>query len=156
MSNLINTPITFVGTWLKLLKQSYQTSSTPCYRLLEILQNKEDEYIAHIQIVNKSLTFYIRPEEVLIDDDFVDQFSQRDIRTLTYLGYIGINSPKYKIISQRLIDDNQILFAIKQQGCNDLIIKTASDIMKEKSLIASMCADDALKIGYAVSSNAYK
>lgn len=37
-----------------------------------------------IQLINKSITLYTKPEENLKDD----KFSPYDIRTLTYLGYL--------------------------------------------------------------------
>ena len=65
----------------------------PSYKLVEIFKNEDDEYIVHIQIINKKLVFYTKPQEILMDDEFVDQFSPRDIRTLTYLGYLSLNKP---------------------------------------------------------------
>src|SRR5262245_15657190 len=79
-------------------KQTY----TPAFRLIEIQKNESDEYIVMVQVINKNLTFHSKPEEILAKDDLVDQFSPRDIRTLTYLGYLEINSPKYTILAKRL------------------------------------------------------
>jgi len=50
-------------------------------------ESDDKEYIVTIQIINKSVTFRMKPEEILAKDALVDQFSPRDIRTLTYLGY---------------------------------------------------------------------
>ena len=121
---------------------------TPSYRVLEILQDGEGSYTVHMQVIGKSLTFRAKPEELLSEDKVVDQFSPRDVRTLTYLGYLGINAPKYKILAQRLIDDNKVVFAIQKRGAKEVLIKTAEQILQEKEIINSMRPDDAKTIGY--------
>jgi hypothetical protein len=74
---------------------------TPFYKLIEIIQ-EDDYYTVMIKVVNKNITFQASPEEMLSNDALVDQFSPRDIRALTYLGYLGINSPQYKILAKKL------------------------------------------------------
>lgn len=70
-----------------------------------------------IQIIGKATTFVAKPEELLMDDAIVDLFSPRDVRNLTYLGYLGINGPKYKILAQKLSEQaDQTLFAILKKG----------------------------------------
>jgi len=123
---------------------------TPVYRLVEIAQNDEGDYIVTIQIINKSVIFKARPEELLANDDSVDLFSPRDIRTLTYLGYLGINAPKYKVLAKRLLEnDNQLVFLLKKKGEKHIIAKTAAEISKESDLLKSLDAKDAQMIGYA-------
>lgn len=46
-----------------------------------------------------------------------------------YLGYLGINSPKYKILAQRISEDNNIIFAIKKKGDKNIYTKTANEIL---------------------------
>ena len=121
---------------------------TPSYRVLEILQDEEGRYTIHIQVIGKSLTFHAKPEELLAEDKVVDQFSPRDVRTLTYLGYLGINAPKYKILAQRLIDDNKVAFVIKKRGAKEVLVKTAGQLLQEREIIANMHPDDAKIIGY--------
>lgn len=125
----------------------------PSYKLVEIFKNEDDEYIVHIQIINKKLVFYTKPQEILMDDEFVDQFSPRDIRTLTYLGYLSLNKPEYSITAQRVIESNKILFAIKHNPKDKIIIKTANQIINEQDIISRMSPTDAVKIGYALGSN---
>jgi hypothetical protein len=123
----------------------------PVYKLVEII-NEDDSYIVVIKVHNKNITFQSKPEEILANDKFVDQFSQRDIRALTYLGYLGINGPKYKILAQKCIIDDKILFVLKKKGDKKIIIKTADQILKEVDIISNMNANDAKVIGYTVAS----
>lgn len=120
-----------------------------CYRLISISQNQDGNYTAVVQIVNKNITFKIKPEEILSDDDMTDSFSQRDIRTLTYLGYLGINAPKYTILAKRLSEtDNNFLFAIKERDSKKPIVRTASQISDNESFITGFNQKDAHAIGY--------
>lgn len=120
-----------------------------CYRLISINQNQTGNYIAVVQVVNKNLTFKIKPEEILSDDNMTDSFSQRDIRTLTYLGYLGINAPKYTVLAKRLSEtDNNFLFAIKERDNKKPIVRTASQISENESFITGFNQKDAHAIGY--------
>lgn len=122
---------------------------TPSYRIAEIFQDDEGDYFVQVQIISKSLAFKAKPEELLAKDNIVDQFSPRDVRTLTYLGYLGINSPKFKILAQRLSENNdKLIFAIKKKGHDKLIVKTADEIVKEKEILESLRPEDAHLVGY--------
>ncbi len=123
------------------------------YRLISINQDETGNYLAEIQLVNKSHTFTLRPEEILANDKMTDAFSQRDIRTLTYLGYLEMNAPKYKILAKRLSEkDNKLLFAIKERGNNKTIIRTANEITQDEKIIAGLDQKDAHSVGYATGS----
>lgn len=123
----------------------------PAYRVIAINKNNNDEYIATIQLINKSNQFEIKPEEILKNDRFVSLFSPYDIRTLTYLGYLSINSPQYQILAQRLSEKNdKTLFAIKKRGEKEILIKTAAEILKEKEISENLNAKDSHIVGYTV------
>lgn len=126
-------------------KSSYE----PLYRLVEIRED-EGEYMVLIQVINKNLTFGAKPEEILANDALVDQFSPRDVRSLTYLGYLGVNSPKYKILAQKLSKNDKTIFVLKKKGEKEVVLKTADQIIQETGLILSMHPQDAKVIGYTV------
>lgn len=141
------------------IKRWYQYASTlikrslpkHAYRILSIEQNEDGTYVAAIQITNTCKIFRMSPEEILACDEITDLFSQRDIRTLTYLGYLGINSPKYKILAKRLSEsDSSLIFAIRERGKNQPIIKTAREISCDDALISNLHQKDAHMIGYAI------
>ncbi len=122
----------------------------PNYRLIEILKNEEDNYEIGIQIINKNKKFYATPEDILSDDKLIDQFSPRDVRTITYLGYLGIHSPQYKILAQRFVKNNKIVFLLKQKNNKDIIVQTASEIIQNGNIIVNMPSADAQTIGYVL------
>ena len=119
----------------------------------ELRQLDNGEYLAIIQAVNSKLVFEAKPEEILSNDHLVDKFSPKDIRALTYLGYLGINSPQYQILAKRLSEqDDRTIFAIKKRGDNTLITKTAAEIANDKSITEQLCPQDAQIIGYTAAS----
>ncbi len=135
------------------IKYKKSLSYKPNYRILEIYKNDKDEYIAQIQVINRNHVFTVRIEEILAKDDLVDQFSPRDIRTLTYLGYLSINSPQYKILAKRLSEgDGKLIFSIKQKGNRNIINKTADEMVKEKEIAESLSSRDAQALGYVLAS----
>jgi len=145
--------------WWKILKEilfpkNKEDVFKPTYRIVEVTKMDDKEYIITIQIINKSATFRMKPEEILSKDSLVDQFSPRDIRTLTYLGYLGINSPKFKILAQRLSENNDnTLFAIKEKGQKNVILKTASELASQTEMISNLDAKDAHTVGYTLASD---
>ncbi|QLH42298.1 MAG: hypothetical protein HWD59_05950 [Coxiellaceae bacterium] len=86
------------------------------YRVADI-ETEGDEHTCVIQVIGKGLTFKIKPEKLLANDERIDYFSQKDIRTLTYLGYLNINSPKYKVLAKKHSEKlNKMVFAVHKRG----------------------------------------
>lgn len=119
----------------------------PLYRLVEIIE-ENDEYTVVIKIIQKNVTFKVKPEEILANDELVDQFSPRDIRALTYLGYLGINSPKYKVLAKQFSESNRVTFVIRKKGEKGLLNKTATELSSQISLLNEMKSIDAHVVGY--------
>ncbi|EKD54009.1 MAG: hypothetical protein ACD_60C00132G0015 [uncultured bacterium] len=131
-----------------LIKKSLPEHS---YRVLSIEQDDNNSYTVVIQMIKKGIIFRMKPEEVLANDNLTDSFSQRDIRALTYLGYLGINAPKYKILAKKLSEnDSHLIFAIQERGKREPIIKTASEISSDEKFIVGLHQKDAHMIGYTV------
>jgi hypothetical protein len=119
------------------------------YRLLSVEKDEHEDYLATVQVINKKAVFKIKPEEILGNDQLTDSFSARDIRALTYLGYLGINAPKYKILAQRLSEQDQTLFfAIQEKGKKHPIVKTANEISADTALLKSLDQQDAHRVGF--------
>ncbi len=144
MKNLINKIKSFVAI-IKMAREHniYKRH----YRVIEIV-NEDDLFTVHIQLINSSKTFLMKPEEILADDEFVAQFSPLDVRTLTYLGYLGINGPKYKVLAQRIAAQGDLVFVIKQKGSNEVILKSSKEIIKDLNLLKNMSSDDISSVAY--------
>src|SRR3989339_469874 len=143
-----------IKSFIREMREAQQKQNfIPTYRLIEINQMETDDYVVTIQLINKSIVFQTKPEEILANDNLVDQFSPRDVRTLTYLGYLSINNPKYKILAQRLAENSdKVLFAIRKKGEKKILVKTADEILKEKDILNNLDAQDAHVVGYTVGS----
>jgi len=128
--------------------------SKPIYRVVSIEKDKHADYEVVVQLIGKSTVFKMKPEEILADDKMTDQFSPRDVRTLTYLGYLDINSPKYRILAKKLSEkDNRMLFALHKKGEKSLHIKTATEISQDKEILKQIDQQDAHMIGYTVAND---
>lgn len=80
----------------------------------------------------------------------VDLFSPRDIRNLTYLGYLGMNAPKYKILAQQLSENcDQTIFALHKKGDKKHSVVTAHDISSNEDILKSLNQKEAYMIGFA-------
>jgi len=127
----------------------------PVYRVHSIYQDEDGSYFTLIQVINKNITLKMQPEEILANDSLTDQFSPRDIRTLTYLGYLGINSPKYSILAQRLSgQDNRFIFAIKDKQDDTMHIKTAAEISADQEVLNQLHQRDAHLVGFVSATEA--
>jgi len=124
----------------------------PKYRIVETFKDEEDNYKVMMQIINKNITFYANPEDILANDKLIDSLSPRDVRTLTYLGYLSLNQPKYKILAQKF-SANSDIFVLKKRGEKKLVVKTASEIIKEQEILDDISPQDAKTIGYTIANN---
>lgn len=138
-----------IKNFLKKYRENKRLSFTPSYRLVEIIQQDNGSYFVTIQVVNKNIIFQKKPEEILAENNLVNQFSPTDVRALTYLGYLGINSPKYKILAKNLSSqDNSIIFTVKKKGEKQPVSMKASELAANKELLNSINPSDAHIIGY--------
>jgi hypothetical protein len=132
--------------WKQLKDNS--TSYTPTHRVINIEQDEKSDYIISIQLIGKNFVQKVSPEELLADDQMVNRFSPTDIRTLTYLGYLDINSPKYKILAKRLSKNHdQTLFALQKKGEKKYSVLTANEITKQEGMITSLSQEEAYMLG---------
>jgi hypothetical protein len=139
--------------WLKDLNQ-VKTQYKCC--IMNIEQNTDEDYFLSVQIRGQRPLVKMKPEDILVDDELTNCFSPCDVRTMTYLGYLGINNPKYKILAKRLSKkDNRLWFALKEKGSNKPIIKTAEQIRHSPEILASMAQEDAHMVGYTDASEEF-
>lgn len=122
----------------------------PTYRIASIIKNDgEDNYEILAQIIGTASVIKMKPEEILVNDDLTSRFSPLDIRTLTYLGYLDINSPKYKILARRLSEkDNRIIFALRKKGSKNVEIKMANEISQDSNVLKHLDREDAHMVSY--------
>lgn len=121
----------------------------PTYRIVSIKQNEADDYEISVQVVGTATVIKMKPEEILADDDLTNKFSPTDVRTLTYLGYLDMNSPKYKILARRLSEkDNKVVFALHKKGSKNVEIKVASEISQNPDILKQLNSEDVHMVSY--------
>lgn len=143
----------FINKFIQYFKNGPTKTYTPTLRIVDILQDENDDYFVEIQCIGKMGASKKRPEEILADDALTKQFSPIDVRTLTYLGYLGINAPQYKLLAQRLSENEKMTFAVYKKRENKLENKTANDILNDKSIMESLDQDDVAKVSYSAALN---
>ena len=133
----------------KFIAELSRSANTFPYRVVNVEQDNKQIYHVTVQVVGKNATFKMRPEDILAVDRMTDQFSPRDVRTMTYLGYLGINSPKYKILAKRLSEGNdKLVFAVHKKGSDEVAVKTASEISTDEEILKNLDQHDAHMVGY--------
>lgn len=121
----------------------------PSYRVVRIEQDETGAYCAVIQVIGKSTTFIVKPENLLMNDKMVNSFSPSDIRNLTYLGYLDMNAPKYKILAQKLSEEHdQTVFALLKKGEKNYSMVTAAQISTSQEILQGLNQIDAHRIGF--------
>ncbi len=149
---MIKNFIVKIKNFIQFIKNEHEKEVyRPRYKLIEIIE-KNDEYVVVLKLVNKSITLNMKPEEILANDELVDHFSPKDIRTLTYLGYLGINGPKYKILAKQLSENDKVSFFLKKKGNDKIIIKTAEQVLHETDIVYGLNPEDAKTVGYIAGS----
>lgn len=146
-----------MAKWFNKCKQGmgalFQISKRPhvyeaIYRIMSIEQDEHGDYVVIVQLINKSYTFAMKPEEILADDQMTNLFSPVDVRTMTYLGYLDINAPKYKILANRQAEDGGLIFALKEKGQHKPVIKTAEEITADDNMLNQLSQEDAHTVGF--------
>ncbi len=135
--------------FLKIIFKAAPLTLQPKFRILHIEQTENQDFNVVVQIINKSHVFKMKPEEILADDSLTDSFCPRDIRTLTYLGYLGINSPKYTILAKRFKENNQSVFAIQEKYSKKILVKTSDEISANKDILSGLNQIDAHMVGFS-------
>jgi len=136
----------------RMLKFFRNSSLKPISKVVFIEEMDDGYYSATIQLIGKNITYKMNPEDILIDNKLTGQFSPHDIRTLTYLGYLGMNSPKYRILAQRLAENDKMLFLIQEKGKTTPEVKSAEELARDKTIIEKMSPKDSHLVGYVKAS----
>jgi hypothetical protein len=132
--------------------QQYKQSQE-VYRIVDILMDKRGHYTLQIQLSGKSTFFACTPQEVVTNDELLEGFSKKDIRTITYLATKQLNQPKYKIIIQEFCERlNKMIFKLSKSDATEQIEKTADQISLDNGLINRLNPEDAHLVGYTTAS----
>ncbi len=121
------------------------------YRISEIKRDNESgTHSVKVVIVGTGKIVDFTPEEIVADDRMIESFSKKDVRIITYLACSNNKLAKYKITSQHFCEKlRKFVFCIRKRKSSDVLQKSASEISKDKTIIANLDAEDAYRVGYA-------
>lgn len=146
--NKISSAFEQIAWFLKRYNEQQQIQQN-IYRVVEVKQSSLDKYKLVIQVIGKSTVVECTPQEIVANDRMLEGFSKKDIRTITYFACNQNKKPKYKIITQELCSKaNKILFKLRSNENNEIIIKTANQILTDKNLIHGLSHDDIQSVSY--------
>lgn len=129
--------------------QESQRVQEDTFRIIDVKHAQFSKCKLLMQVIGKSITFECTPKEILSDDTFLESFSKKDIKTITYIANLKNQKPEYKIISQEFCEKfNRMLFKIKNQESNEWILKSAAEISLDKTLINRFSCEDIQAISY--------
>lgn len=133
--------------WYQLVNKHMQERSN--YRLVDILYDSEGDASLKVQIVGRTTVFECRASEIAVNDNFLEGFSKKDIRTITYLATREISRPKISILAQEIKQIvNQVVFKLSRKGSKETISKTAIELSQDKGLLNQLSPEDAHLVGY--------
>lgn len=125
------------------------------YRVLKIIRTPDDTLSLRIQIIGTAKILHWSPQQIVTDDQILEGFSKKDIRTITYYACEELKKPKCKVMSHSFSNKlNKIIFLIKKLGSSKFIEKTAADISSDKEMINQLTPEDAHRVGYLCGSEA--
>lgn len=150
MNMKISTIIDYISYLLKKYGEIQQAQTKNIYRVASIKKSTNGTKII-IQVIGKSTFMEFSPAEILSNDAFVEQFSRKDIQKISYV-YAQDNleekEPDLTLIQQKFdIHGGKISFILKDQNGNTSA-KTASEIVKDKTIVKNLSKQDAVNIGY--------
>ncbi len=121
------------------------------FRIISIRDNLWDECLFKIQVVGKATVFDCAPQEIAGNDNFLESFSKKDIRTIVYFATQEIKKPRYRLLTQDVQENlKKIVFKLSQYGSPQFIEKTAEQISLDKALLRQLSQEDAHVVGYTV------
>jgi hypothetical protein len=135
--------------WLLKKYNEQQNYQRDIYRIAEVKQLPSGENKIVIQVIGKSVFIECTPQEIVVDDRMLEGFSKKDIRTITYFACEQVKKPKYKIVVQEFCEKfNRIVFKLKMQNDDNIVEKTASQVLLDKNLVDGLSREDVKSVSY--------
>lgn len=133
----------------KLFQRFLDESATfPTYVVENITESKEG-LMVHYRLRMKSQTMKQHLTNIVLDDEMINMFDPKTVRTLTYLLLKDCLSPDLSLDFQKLdadIDASTIRFKSKSTGKVEEL--TLSQISKDRALINKLDPKEAHRIGF--------
>lgn len=142
----------YVANLLKAYAELQKQFNHTLYRIIDIKEDNVNNTSLVVQVTGKATVFEISAKEIAADNNMLEGFSKRDVRTITYLASKETNLlSQYEVIEQNICtESNEVLFSLKQKFNPEIITKSAKQISLDKKLVNSLKPEVALNIGFIV------
>jgi hypothetical protein len=133
------------------IKQVHQDAA---YKVINI-ENTDKNTILTIQISAKNTVFKATPQEIIEQDNFLESFSKKDIRLISYLAF-NAKPKKARIVMQEFCEPiRKNIFSILHPDEEKILKLTAGEITVDKKVLNSLVPDDALMVGYLLADESF-
>lgn len=126
-----------------------ETTKERAYEILDIYVSEDTGFtIAQVKLAGRHVVEK-NISDIVTDIQFLEGFSKKDIRTLTYLATVEKMKPDYSIVVQHLgseVDD--YILELRSRYGKKVTKKSPSEISKDKALLAKIDPIETNRIGY--------
>lgn len=126
-----------------------ETTKERAYEILDIYVSEDTGFtIAQVKLAGRHVVEK-NISDIVTDLQFLEGFSKKDIRTLTYLATVEKMKPDYSIVVQHLgseVDD--YILELRSRYGKKVTKKSPSEISKDKALLAKIDPVETNRIGY--------
>lgn len=127
------------------------------YKIFEITVDEQKKTVLKIHVAGKQELISCYPEDIVAHDGFLEGFSKKDVRTITYFATQELHCPSLEIIEQQIESNtNETLFGLNNKKNGEILVKSASELSRNSSLIKKLAPLDAHLIGYAACSESFE
>lgn len=126
-----------------------ETTKERAYEILDIYVSEDTGFtIAQVKLTGRHVVEK-NISDIVTDLHFLEGFSKKDIRTLTYLATVENLKPDYSIVVQHLGDEvDDYILELRSRNGKERLKKTPTEMSKDKKLLVKFSPIDAHKIGY--------
>ena len=126
-----------------------EKAKKPQYEIVDIFEcNKTGFTKAVIKLYERHIKEK-NISDIIMDNELIENLDAKTVRTLTYIATVERLKPDYSIVVQHMTPEvDEYLLEIKSKSNPTTIIKSPSELSKNKELIAKFKPEDANRIGY--------
>lgn len=136
-----------IAPFFKIAKQVYSLKV-----ISEVIDVYECEKTGHTRAVIKLSGRHIIEKnicDIITDNHIIEFLDKKSIRALTYLAVVETLKPDYSIVVQQMSEEiENYKFILKSRSKKSCIVKSPSELSRDKSLISKLSAIDANRIGF--------
>lgn len=139
--------INWLGKMLKeFLAEKIEKSE---YEILELFECNKTGFTKAVIKLSGRHTIEKYVSDIVIDNDFLEAFDKKTIRTLTYMATVERLKPDCSVIGQQLGEDaDDYTLQIHSRTGHKKIDKSLAEIVNDKLLLSRLSPIDANRIGY--------